>query len=159
GVFHIGSLGQVQNGNVNKRSHGSIKEGYVTMIRGTNVILVSAVGALFFCRILFSMAFSNPDHGPTKTEMRLIRQLKQGNASERMDAARELGEKQTGRAGRFLMKALHDRNQYVRGWVAWALGQIGDASAVGPIINAFVKYDIVSKTDYTCQQSKCLTSF
>jgi HEAT repeat protein len=76
-----------------------------------------------------------------------------------MDAAKRLGEKK-GKVGiDELIASLNDKNQYVRGWAAWALGEIGTQRAVDPLIAALAKYKEIAKTDHFNDESKCLTDF
>jgi hypothetical protein len=83
--------------------------------------------------------------------------LMKGDDIQKIDAARTLGEKKLLCSVPFLIKALEEKNQYVRAWAAWALGEIGDESAVGPLVRALEKYDALSKSDYFQQETKCLT--
>ncbi|HEV3236859.1 MAG TPA: HEAT repeat domain-containing protein, partial [Gemmataceae bacterium] len=70
----------------------------------------------------------------------LVSKLVSGDSSQRMDAAKRLGEKK-GKVGiDELIASLNDKNQYVRGWAAWALGEIGTQRAVDPLIAALAKY-------------------
>jgi hypothetical protein len=89
--------------------------------------------------------------------IRLVEVLKEGSDSERMAAARTLGEQKAHNTGPALVEALNDPDQYVRGYAAWALGEVGDPSATGPLVKALVKYGQISKTDQLRQESKCLT--
>ena len=54
----------------------------------------------------------------------------------RYEAALNLAEIKDRRAVRFLIKALNDKDRWIRGITAYALGNIGDKRAVRPLIKA-----------------------
>ena len=87
-----------------------------------------------------------------------IKNLGNGSDTARMDAAKHLGEMKTRRAVACLIKALDDPQPYVRGWAAWALEQIGDPSAIDPLIGALVKYERPTGP-LAYKQLKCLPDF
>jgi len=71
-----------------------------------------------------------------------IQKLKWGNGMTRWLAAEKLGESRDPLAVDGLIEALTDRDKYVRQAVAEALGKIGDARAVTPLIAALqVEFD------------------
>jgi HEAT repeat protein len=92
------------------------------------------------------------------TERDLIIKLRTGVSAERVDAAKRLGESRAKSAVPQLIHALEDKNQYVRSWAAWALGEIKDRRAIDPLINSLDKYLRLAKTDYFGKETKCITS-
>ena len=96
--------------------------------------------------------------GKLKTDEVLVRLLKEGDSRERLDAARDLGERKARRAVDPLIGTLDDNVDCVRSWAAWALGEIGDERAIEPLVRAMTKYHEISRTDHTGWNSKCLTS-
>ena len=64
-----------------------------------------------------------------------LRQLKSRNDQTRRRAVKGLGRSQDPRAMAALTAALNDKSYLVRKEAAQALGEIGDAQAVGPLIN------------------------
>jgi hypothetical protein len=82
--------------------------------------------------------------------------LRTGNESERMEAAKRLGEEKAPKAAKALIDALDDPNQDVRSWAAWALGEIGDCSAIDPLLSALLKYTNMFKEDKLSLQTKCV---
>ncbi len=95
---------------------------------------------------------------PESTNGELLTLLKSKKDEDRMQAAIKIGEEKDAKYLRAVTSLLDDPNQCVRGWAAWALGEIGDRRSIGPLIKAFVKYNEVSKTN-NGQESGCLTTF
>jgi hypothetical protein len=85
------------------------------------------------------------------------RRLENGDISARMQAAKRLGEMKAKRAVPQLITALNDPNPYVRGWAAWALGEIGEPSTVDALITAFVKYRRTVAGPVVYKETKCWT--
>ncbi len=92
------------------------------------------------------------------TNQVLIRLLKEGSDQERLRAAEELGEKKAKEAVAPLINSLNDPVSPVRSYAGWALGRIGDQSAVKPLIIAAVKYD-KNPTDWLRPDDPCVMEF
>ena len=67
-----------------------------------------------------------------------------------------LGERKAKWAVPQLISALEDENQYVRGWSAWALGEIKDPEGVEPLIQALEKHLKMAESDRLEEQTKCI---
>src|SRR5262245_18895796 len=95
---------------------------------------------LVMCLLLVGdNAFDNPSMD--------LRILVEGTTAQRMHAARRLGEKRDHRAVALLIKSLSDPNLYVRGWAAWALGEIGDPVALPALNQVIAKYKLLIAKD------------
>jgi hypothetical protein len=89
----------------------------------------------------------------------ITRMLESERDVDRMFGAKRVGEGKARQYIHAVTKLLDDPNQYVRGWAAWALGEIGDRRSIGPLIRAMVKYSQIARSDNGVQESKCLTDF
>jgi HEAT repeat protein len=85
--------------------------------------------------------------------------LREGTVDQKVSAAHALGEMKCAVALPQLIRSLDDKDQHVRAASAWALGQIGDRSAILPLITAFEKYHLISRDDPIKLESKCLPAF
>jgi len=89
----------------------------------------------------------------------ITQMLKSERANERMSAAHKIVDRKARKYLRSVTKLLDDPSQNVRGWAAWALGEIGDPRSIGPLIRVLAKYKKISETDCGFQESRCLPDF
>jgi hypothetical protein len=97
--------------------------------------------------------------GAKPTVEQLMATLAHGGAEERMHAAHRLGKMKSKEAVPALICALNDRSQSVRGWSAWALGEIGDEAAIDPLIIAMETCIPLLAEDHFLEQTRCLDEF
>jgi HEAT repeat protein len=108
------------------------------------------------------MARDNPDSGQfaaakvNEPPFQLLHALKWGALREQINAARTLGGMRDQYSVPALIGALSHRNQIVRGWAAWALGEIGDRSAVRPLLESFDRYAKLFPTDHLQEETRCI---
>src|SRR6266851_5636218 len=104
---------------------------------------------ILFFLLLISCAFylhylttcsTNAINDKTNSGDNMLHLLRHGNNTERRLAAEFIGRDKDESAVQSLIGALDDPHQSVRGWAAWALGEIGDESAIGPLIYSMVKH-------------------
>jgi hypothetical protein len=89
-----------------------------------------------------------------------VQLLEKGSVEEKVSAAAFFGKRKEKAGVPALVKALDDSsNQSVRAWAAWSLGEIGDKSAVKPLLQAFAKHDALKTRDPFGFETKCLTDF
>jgi HEAT repeat protein len=88
----------------------------------------------------------------------IILKLQTGGPAEKVDAARRLGESKAKSAVPQLIRALNDKNQHVRSWAAWALGEIKDTRAIDPLVRPLEKHLRLAKTDYAHLETKCINA-
>lgn len=79
------------------------------------------------------------DDSIVSAEDRLLKQLQSNDEAERHTAIICCGKQKCRKAFPGLVRALDDEELPLRGWAAWALGEIGDKAAVRPIIAALKK--------------------
>jgi hypothetical protein len=99
-----------------------------------------------------------PKHEQATVEQ-LTKTLAEGVAEDRMHVARGLGRMKSKEAVPALILALDDRNDVVRAWSAWALGEIGDEAAIDPLINGMEKWLALLPEDALREQTRCLEDF
>ncbi len=89
-----------------------------------------------------------------------ITSREQSTSSDIKQAAiQECGSEKTVSCVPFLILCLYDSSQSVRGWAAWALGEIGDERAIEPLQASLDKYCGLVETDSLRDETKCIRDF
>lgn len=77
---------------------------------------------------------------PLAADAAAIRTLQEGDPLDRVYAMRYLGEHRVHAAVPFLIQALNDHEDYIRGAAASSLGDIGNHAAVLPLVRVCERY-------------------
>jgi HEAT repeat protein len=129
-------------------------------------VLITAAVTIFSGFYLIALRFAGRHEERDKSGIEsslvaeLTTSLRSSHPSERIDAARRLGELRAKEGVPSLIKVIkYDPAQSVRSWAAWALGEIGDPLAVEPLIQALVIDEAHLKDENSSNYGRVITSY